>query len=203
MSYLPHIYPEGATFFMTFRLADSLPQQIVTKLKDEYYARLKLYKSIEKDIEKINEYIEELRSEMFGKYDHQLDDKPYGDCYLKQEEVALILMNKIMSYDNQYYKLIKCCIMPNHVHMLMDTSIQLDNNTPIVQVGKWMQLIKGGSSREINKFLSRSGTLWNEESYDHYVRNRDAYFRIKRYIENNPLKAKLSPKFLKEPFLFG
>ncbi|GLR17080.1 hypothetical protein GCM10007940_16950 [Portibacter lacus] len=36
MSYLPHIYPLSATFFITFRLADSLPQHNIDQIKEEY-----------------------------------------------------------------------------------------------------------------------------------------------------------------------
>ncbi len=203
MPYLPHIYPEGATFFITFRLDDSLPQAKVQELKQEYEEQLQAFKRIEKDKQKIMDFTEKLRSITFGKYEHQLDEKPYGECYLKDPKIAEIVKSKILQYHNQYYHVKICCIMPNHVHMLLDTSIQLGNGLPYVQVGNWMKLIKGGSSYLINKEIGRTGKLWNFESYDHYVRDVTEYHRIRKYIAQNPHKAKLKDKYFSEPYVFG
>lgn len=67
--------------------------------------------------------------------------------------------------------------MPNHVHFVADTSIQISTDMEIneaveeyVEVSKWMQLIKGGSAYLINKYLKRKGTLWHKESFDHFIR---------------------------------
>lgn len=35
---LPHIHPTGATFFVTFRLAGSLPQEVIERLRQEFQA---------------------------------------------------------------------------------------------------------------------------------------------------------------------
>ena len=38
--YLPHVKREGASYFVTFRLADSLPQEVLAKLEQAKAARL-------------------------------------------------------------------------------------------------------------------------------------------------------------------
>lgn len=211
MPYLPHIYPVGATFFITFRLADSVPQHILSDLKDCFIEEEQEILQSNKTKKEKETLIYYLRKKTFGKYEVQLEDKPYGDCQMKDEKVAQIIWEKIFQFDDLYYIVDALCIMPNHVHMLLDTSIQLHENHHMdeippdyIDVSKWMQLIKGGSSFLINKYLKRSGTLWAKESYDHYIRYHVSgeYERIKNYIAKNPIKARLSNKFLNKPFLF-
>ena len=47
------------------------------------------------------------------------------------------------------------------------------------------------SSGRCNKLLNRAGQFWQDESYDHVVRDADGLLRIIKYIEDNPLKAGL------------
>lgn len=164
---LPHIAPIGATFFVTFRLGDSLPQKLVASLKLEMEAEIS---RLEK--EKPANYkaaIIRQKKLFFKGYDHQLDVNPFGECYLKQPEVVQILVDKLHEMDGDIYDLIAYCIMPNHVHLLFDFSVQMiDENgfylTQIpedyVQLDKVMQLIKGSTSYYANKLLGRNGKFW-------------------------------------------
>jgi REP-associated tyrosine transposase len=53
-----------------------------------------------------------------------------------------------------------------------------------------MRSLKGATAREANLVLHRTGsTFWQKESYDHWVRDAAEFDRIRRYIENNPVKA--------------
>jgi len=211
MPLLPHIYPIGATFFITFRLADSLPQHIFKKLKFEFDIEESKIKKVVFDTNAKEEMLYDLRKKLFGKFDQQLDSHPYGACHLKDSMIAQILWDKIFQYHGKYYNVEALSVMPNHVHMLLDTSIQVPQECDIdeipkhyMDVNKWMQLIKGGSSFLINKRLKRSGTLWEKESYDHYVRfNKPGeYERIKEYILQNSRKAGLGNRFIKKPYLY-
>ena len=94
------------------------------------------------------------------------------------------------------------CLMPNHVHVLFDTSIQVseemywkENWEGYVQLNKIMQLIKGGSSKKVNDALGRKGTFWYKDSYDHFIRNEKEWSNIFIYILENPVKAKLVKKW--------
>lgn len=211
MPYLPHIYPVGATFFITFRLADSLPQNTLSSLKQSFQTAEKEILHSEKTKEEKELHIYNLRKKIFGKYEVQLENKPYGACHMNDSKVAQIIWDKIFQYNELYYLIDALCVMPNHVHMLLDTSIQILDKKDVdgvpqnfVDVSKWMKLIKGGSSFLINKHLNRSGTLWAKESYDHYIRFHipGEYGRIKNYIANNPIKAGLNDKFLKAPYFY-
>ena len=186
-SLLPHLYNGHNCFFITFRLADSLPQSVIAELKNKLQGEVKLID--EKDQIKKRIIIDELKIKHFKKYEHQLDSKPYGDCVLKNIEIAQILYDKILH----------CfCIMPNHVHILLST---LDDNE-IVKLDKWLQLIKGGSAFLINKALNRTGKLWATESFDRYIRNEKHFYNSYNYTLNNPRLAKLSKIYLQKPFIW-
>jgi len=194
---LPHVLSVGAAFFITFRLHNSLPKSVIDDLTFEYENKIKeisLSRSwLDPDAE-----IYRQQKIFFKKYDSALDKIYGGINYLKNPKVAKIVAEKIHEYDNQLYELICFCIMPNHVHILLDTSIQLEgkelNNLSkenYVQLGRILKLIKGGSAFEVNKLLNRNGRFWQNESYDHYVRGGSEMARIVKYIVMNPVKAKL------------
>jgi hypothetical protein len=72
-------------------------------------------------------------------------------------------------------------VMPNHVHMLV---------TPRVQISVLMQSLKRFTARQANQMLVRTGQpFWQDESYDHLVRNQTEFERIVSYIEMNPVRA--------------
>ncbi|MDO9578742.1 MAG: hypothetical protein Q7J16_12735 [Candidatus Cloacimonadales bacterium] len=47
------------------------------------------------------------------------------------------------------------------------------------------------TAREANKILQLKGHFWQDEHYDHYIRNEKEFFRIMNYIYMNPVKANL------------
>jgi len=75
-------------------------------------------------------------------------------------------------------------IMANRVHLLF---------TPHSDVSELMRRLKGYSARQANQLLARtSQPFWQDESYDHLVRNGDEFRRIESYILTNPVKAGLA-----------
>jgi len=53
--------------------------------------------------------------------------------------------------------------------------------------------MKAASAKRANLLLDRSGLpFWQDESYDHIVRNGDEFQRIQRYIESKPVAAGLA-----------
>lgn len=195
-SLLPHFYQGHSTFFITFRLADSLPQSELIELKEKFQAEK--ISITELDEIKRKEILDELTLKYFRNFEHQLHQKLYGDCVLKHANVAQILYDKILSYDELHYN-VKCfSVMPNHVHILF-TSIQNEDKP---QVDKWMQFIKGGSAYLINKALKRSEKLWAPESFDKYIRNDEHYRNSFNYTINNPISAGLSSKYSEKPYMY-
>jgi hypothetical protein len=93
---LPHLYNGHNCFFITFRLADSLPQIILNELKSKFQNEINEIKETNED--KKNFLINELKAKYFKKFVHQLDSKIYGDCVLKDDKIAHILYDKTLSY---------------------------------------------------------------------------------------------------------
>jgi len=199
---LPHFYPKGATYFITFRLADSLPQNVINDLKNKYFNE---NQSRNKEVN-INLEKEAIRNEHFKKFEEQLDKNSYGNCVLKDLSIAEILYNRLLEFDQNLYALICFVIMPNHVHLLLTdkidppTEINSDEKEVPAGISKAMQMIKGGSAYLINKQLKRKGSLWAAESYDRIIR-QDAE-NIINYILNNPVKANLGSQFREKPFTY-
>jgi putative transposase len=74
-------------------------------------------------------------------------------------------------------------VMPNHVHLLV---------TPAVALPKLTKSLKGITAKRANATLALTGRpFWQEESYDHVVRNGQEFERIRGYIEGNPVRAGL------------
>ncbi len=72
--------------------------------------------------------------------------------------------------------------MPNHVHVLVQTEVAID------QLSKQWNRV---SSHDINKVLSRRGSVWQQEPFDHVVRSREQLLKCQKYIRDNP--ARLAP----------
>lgn len=122
----------------------------------------------------------------------QLDDKPYGECYLKKPEVAQIVKDKLHEFDGQFYKLMAYCIMPNHVHLLLDYSVQLKNEDDnYIELWKVLKRIKGGTAVVIYRLVGRTGAFWQRDRYDRVMRNGEETENVINYILDNPLKAGL------------
>jgi REP element-mobilizing transposase RayT len=171
-----------------------LPKAIVAKIMREkrslvLQSRLNNYGIISK---KFRYLIEKL---YFAKFDNLLKNNN-GKCWLKDPEIAQLLANKIHSFDSIRYKLICYCIMPNHVHLVVDTNginiLRATNNRgasknyPLTET---LRLIKGSTARLCNKKLNRAGQFWQHESYDHYIRNNEEFNKIIAYVIANPIRA--------------
>jgi len=192
---LPHFQPLGEKFFITFRLYDSffnkLILQIIEKKNEKIKSLLKTKPANYQALIKLE------KKQVLVSMDKLLDDKYKSTDYLLNEKVAEIVRNKLHEYDEKLYRLIAYTIMPNHVHLAIDTSIQLQNVAEdyfadnYIQIDKIMKYIKGGSAFEANKILNRKGQFWHHESYDHVIANDKELINIINYILQNPVKARL------------
>jgi len=196
---LPHWVPIGATVFVTFRTHDSIPKDVYAELKKKFIeinAKLQLSPSGALRKELLLE-----KRKLLGLFNRILDEAPEGLCPLKNEAVAKTLVDKMHQFENTLYYIEAYCIMPNHVHLLLDLSCQkYDDNYK--QLDYIMKMIKGGSAFEINKILGHKGTFWCKDSYDHWVRHQKSRERIRKYILNNPTKAKLVEDWTHWPYSY-
>jgi type I restriction enzyme R subunit/putative DNA methylase len=118
--------------------------------------------------------------------DRALDRPDSGPWWLRDGRIAGLVSESILSGESQrhWYELDAWAVMPNHVHLLI---------LPQVPVPTIMRWLKSWTARQANQLLGRAGQpFWQDESYDHWVRNREQRDRIIRYIERNPVTAGLA-----------
>ena len=117
--------------------------------------------------------------------DRLLDTTRRGPMYLRRVELAEMVVDAIQfnSTALAQYALHAFTVMPNHVHVLLTPQIPLPN---------LMKSLKGITAKRANEILCLTGSsFWSEESYDHLVRDRREFERIRFYIENNAVRAGL------------
>lgn len=192
---LPHIQPKGAAFFVTFRLFGSIPYGSLRDLKDDYHFKIIEAKRI-KDVKVKNSLLFNLRKRYLFQADQLLHHIVNGPMYLSEKEILFKTKEVLHRFDGDFYDLICYCVMSNHVHILIDTSIQIneeqyidvleDNFTPLDQI---MKRIKAPIARFANTFLNTSGQFWERESFDIYIRNEKMLNNVISYTLENPVKA--------------
>lgn len=206
---LPHYQPSHASYFITFRLAGSLPNDVIIKLKEEYESAIKKVKINNPHGINVKE-LDDSRKRYFKRFDEFLDKHTSGPKWLNDERVAKIVEDAIRYRDGKEYELIAYCIMPNHVHMVVDversdnsdaertlvskepgdrTEVRSTVSYKNYKLTKILREIKGSTARECNKILNRSGAFWQHESYDHVIRNGKECGNIISYVLNNPVNA--------------
>lgn len=182
--------PAGATLFVTFRLAGSLPAQVIEQLKREY-AQPELAQE-----DAAQSYARQRR--YFGAFDQLLDVEAGGPTWLCQPAVAAIVAEALHFRAGRAYTLWAYCLMANHVHVLL--SLPDDASQPFHRT---LQSLKARTARRCNELLGRNGTtFWQVESYDHYVRDAPEMDRIIAYILNNPVKAGLVEDWTQWPHTY-
>ncbi|MCB0653895.1 MAG: hypothetical protein KDC85_21640 [Saprospiraceae bacterium] len=206
---LPHLQPIGAAFFVTFRLKDSIPRAKLSELKQAFEAKKKTL--LRENTVSAKQELMEHHHRFFLAYDKLLEDVRTGPHYLKDPKIALMVTSQLHRFDGELYDLVAYCIMSNHVHILIDTSLQIPEEQDLFNfeqmdfepLERIMKRIKGASARYANLELDRAGsTFWQKESYDRFIRNEMEFDNVIGYILNNPVKAGIVKKWDDFPFTF-
>jgi len=187
---------------ITYRLADSLPQDLLQLLgtpqpsADRESDELQKRKIIEETL-----------------------DKGFGSCILQEPSVAQVVVDNWIFYNGKRYDLIAYVVMPNHVHVLIKTYQEWS-------IGKivwaWKSLVTKYVNSEVdlkNRFLNsiaqfqannfqiktsskmqkfiktdsknKSFSIWQREYWDRFIRDENHFEKAVKYIHKNPVKAGL------------
>jgi putative transposase len=92
-----------------------------------------------------------------------------------------IVLLEIQRRASREIDLLAAVVMPDHTHLIF----RLLGDAKLSQI---LQLIKGRSSKEINRLLMRRGALWMEESFDRVIRNETDWEQKIDYIKQNQLR---------------
>ena len=178
---LPHWEAEKATCFVTFRLADSLPSNILDDYRFEREDIIKTAEALGRELS-ISELarLDELYSEKVETY----LDAGCGACHLTDPPVAQAVKGALLHFDGIRYHLLAWCIMPNHVHAVLRS---LGEHRLADIMHSW----KSFTAKKANRLLRRTRALWQREYYDHLVRDEIDFYRILEYVVDNPRKSGL------------
>ena len=176
--HLPHWRQDGATYAVTFRLADSIPQDRLRSLK-----RWRDIWEREHPEPRSDADWHRFAREITCKTERWMDEG-YGSCVLAQPRFAEMMSKSLLHFQGQRHFTSCFVVMRNHVHAVMKPleGFELED---------CLQRIKQFVSKRVNVALGRSGTLWEEESYDRIVRDEEHLWRVIQYIGRNPAKAGL------------
>lgn len=166
--YLPHNDAGTLIQAITYRLADSLPAEVLAKLDQE--------------LPLLPENTTERRRRIEGYL-----DAGHGVCWLKRPDIARIVIDGWRHFDSKRYQLIEWVIMPNHVHVLVQLVSPF--SLPTVVHG-W----KSFSAHLINRALGRKGAVWQADYWDRFMRDREHLAKTAQYIRENPVKAGLAAR---------
>lgn len=169
--YLPHLDAQHVVQSVTFRLADSLPQEKLRQLELDLQREPVTTRDRERRM-RIERWL----------------DAGMGCCALQHPRMAEVMQQTLLKFDGERYRLLAWCIMPNHVHVLIETLAPLAKTVQSWKsfTGRWAlthnaELRLGVPGRE----------FWMREYWDRYVRNETHFQSAVRYIHDNPVKAGL------------
>ena len=178
-AYLPHWTYPGAVYAVCFRLADSLPQSVAVGWQRDRDALL-----AEAGDHILSQEDQDRLRNLFSERVERLLDNGYGACWLRQPAIASFVADALRHFENQRYTLHAWCVMPNHVHVV----VQPFGEQALATILKsW----KGFTGREANRRLVRAGEFWQAEYYDHLIRDASDFAHSVRYVLENPFRAEL------------
>jgi putative transposase len=164
--YLPHRDRVGLLQSITFRLADSLPQQELHELEAEL-AHLSEDRRGAERRRKIEEW----------------PDSGIGCCALRHPAVARTVQDSLLHFDGERYRLLAWCIMPSHVHVIVEP------------FGELWKIVQGWKSFTARWVLARNEKLrlgipdpqhlWMRDYWDRYIRDEKHLMSVIEYIHNN------------------
>lgn len=180
MRHLPHWRQEGATYFVTFRQADSFPQEKLQELAALREAWEKRTASPRSD-----KQWQQLAHETMRRTEQWLDEGK-GSCRLRFPDARKIITNALHQDNSRLYELGCYVVMPNHVHVIVRPLGDGSDSLEHVLKG-W----KGLTAMQINLHFGITGQFWQQESFDRIIRDEEHLSRAIQYIGSNPIKAGL------------
>ena len=170
---LPHRNSKNLIQSITFRLDDSLPQEVL----DEIEEKIKTLPESRREVEKRKRY-------------EKWVDKGLGCCALAKPEMAQVFLNALQYHDGDRYDLIAWSIMPNHVHVLIIANSDLRKI-----VRSWKSFTAKWAFANNIKYglgiVEDAKRFWLPDHWDRFIRDRNHFENALNYILDNPKNAGL------------
>ncbi len=119
--------------------------------------------------------------------DRALDRADVGPLWLNDPQIAQCVIDALQQVHSEGRVVIRAyAVMANHIHVLL---------TPQAPLQEITRRVKGATARRANLYLGFSGShFWQDESFDHWIRNPGEWQKIRTYIEQNPVAAGLASR---------
>jgi type I restriction enzyme R subunit len=186
---LPHWDRPGAIYFVTACLSGSIPAQGLLDLS-KYRAELK---ARPRPAEMSKEEWEFRKHKLHFRRAEEWLDQHAVVRHLERADLANIAVDSLRHFDGSRCVTFAYAIMPSHLHWvfkpLEDWVATLDPEDEKSPRERIMHSVKRYTAAECNQLLARTGTFWQDESYDHCVLDDEELGRIVEYVEMNPVKA--------------
>ena len=186
--HLPHCDKPGLVQFITFRLWDSMPAShkgewehllAVAGRSNAPRAGTRSIASPEPTQTAAQRIA--LREQRMKLEDYI--DRGFGECFLHDLHIATLMETALRFHHGSRFKILAWVVMPNHVHALIQVG-----DTPLSKIIRnWKSIV----AVKANKILGRTGDFWQLDYWDTFMRDEAQKIKAVRYIENNPVKAKL------------
>ena len=164
---LPHFDGGEVAQFLTFRLEDSLPAEVLDNLRSH-----------------LDFLPEDKRAACLRRNCERVLDKGLGACWLNRRDIAKVVQDCITFGHRKSYVLHSWAIMPNHVHLIVRPA-------PGHALGAILHSWKSFTAKRIHALVGGSGSIWQREYFDRVVRNERHLAEATRYIHQNPVQAGL------------
>jgi len=166
-AYLPHWSKDGSIYFVTFRLIDSLPKKVISELATQRGDMLDGSEPFDlKAIQRLDKLL----------------DKGFGPDWLKNPDIARLIVSAIRHFDGERYELHAYCVMPNHVHVVLKPQ----NGVELAGI---IRSMKNFPARRANHILGREGAFWSREYFDRLIRTSKEHTKSIEYVWFNPESA--------------
>lgn len=186
LNHLPHWQQGTSTYFITFRLGDSIPATLLKQW------------GLERDLWRTDHpqpWSPETEMEYHRLFSTTIDrhlDQGHGSCLFREPANAIIVADALRHFDSSRYLLHAWVIMPKHVHLLLS----LKEGESLEQiVASWKRF----TAKQIHEKNKSTGTIWQKDHFDRIIRDWDHFMNVARYIRRNPEKANL-PEQAYQPY---
>ncbi len=142
-----------AIYFVTFRLAGSLPAGFLRRVREE---RVVLEKRLDDRGDALRPDVKRKLDLLDRRRIERALDVGHGECWLRHPAVAELVAQALAYFNSQRYILGPWCVMPNHVHALL-------RPLPTCQLDDILHSWKSFTASEGNRVLGRNGSLWHRE----------------------------------------
>lgn len=204
---LPHIHPIGATFSVTTIVHDAVPAERLADVRRERDERIAAIRSHGSPVNALEIVHIQMRYEQT--LEELLAQRHQQEHPFRNDRAAAAVLSRIKHYYGELYHCHAACVMSNHLHLLLDFSVQLpegwafgDDIPGYGNLAEVMRKIKGGSGYDVNRLGHRTGQLWATGYYDRFIRSERHFRQAYRYILNNPVKAGLVRDWRDYPYIF-